>query len=364
MEEDNRRIEKLLASGKTVRQVADATGLPRKTIEAVAQKLHRARLALWFKRTAWALGCVALLSVAAFIYHYVTYQPTDKEMYASLFKAVDGVVHAPSQPWLIEQTSLVEKDPAAAVQFFERTTARINKALSDYAGIPEVAELKRMFGNKLFTTVFIPGRGQGITRHTGTDPHPAILDNKDMLEVVFFPHSALAHPMVHNDYLSYNANWRALFVAALEFPDDTWFDAFVLHELVHGAKDRQGAISARTEFGNDLFISEELEAHAVESKVLNIATAGRYGQMTKEIAARTGGYNLRQFIARIKSQDFQMLANLFKPASTEESNLREAQFILDLTFAWFGNKYQGQELQAQKIAAYRMLVAQRGQLLR
>ena len=86
--------------------------------------------------------------------------------------------------------------------------------------------------------------------------------------------------------LWYRKDWKALMITAIDF-SDAFLTALVYHEMGHWLRHKQGASSATAMTGSDSFISEEVEMHELEYKVLNFFSKGKLKKLMKSICARS-----------------------------------------------------------------------------
>jgi hypothetical protein len=359
---DKDQVCKMLTQGQSVRVVADTLGMKRSDVERIATDLHQERKSKLAFRLIVLISLAVLCGICLMVYRTLTAEPTDVEMYGPVFKATKAIQTAPGKGWVLETSSkATDARFSEEIEFSEKILDRLNKLVDRNSVLPLGAEIKKAFRGKFRPTIFVPkGRG-GISKYLTRDPKPKA--SGEYLELVFFARADLGNPMVHKDHLSYNAEWRALFIAALEYSDDAWFGALTEHELLHALRDKQGAPSARTQFGNDLYVTEELEAHDLEMDVLDLSTRGQYKARLNRIASSISARTTRQFISRVLPANFQELDALFSQPTMDERDFRAAQYILNLTETWLGQKYIGADLLAEKIKAYRLLITQRGKML-
>ncbi|HEV8601081.1 MAG TPA: hypothetical protein VGQ87_00595 [Patescibacteria group bacterium] len=297
--------------------------------------------------------------LAIYVAGHIFSEPSQEEVFTAILKAADTLPKQSSGPsWFIERDVPVTEVAFDDIETAKRMTARLNLALTRNAAVPQVAQLQQMFVGHIQPT-FFTGVGGGASRITSPDEQEALKNVKDprMMEVVIYGRFAYTHPKINRRLLFYDQEWRAFFMAALNFTDEAWFDAIVGHEFWHAKMDKEGAASAHQAMYSDLWVSEELDAHGVERDVLSLQTKGQYKQLLNKIVAAKSAKSTRRFLMQCQGADLLLLNGLFKPGLPEEQDQRAAQYLLDLTIAWLAQRYNGQELLEKQIEAYRLLIS-------
>lgn len=355
-------IRQLLSQGKTVRQIVAQTGYSRKQVERVVEDMKRQRKSST-RKLFLIVGLVVV--VVAFVYALVSYhnyliqKANDPATWRPAVRAaIDGVRRTfGSDNWLLENDSNAPEVIQREVEISKTYTERLEAALAANSNVPEVKILKDEFGGKFYTTVFSPSFGGtsrkiyvGSTFEEANKPAPA-----GSIEVCFFPRNAEKHPRMRGQLLLYDQSWRALMIGALDYPDKRWFDALAIHELWHAHMHKSGAPSATAPSLSDSWISEELQAHDLENKVLDNGTKGEYLKTVRSITSGIRGKLLGEFLQQIKTEHLIQLDKLFGKGSDREGSVRSSQYLITLTNDWLNLKYQGEELQRQQIEAYRTI---------
>lgn len=353
---ETEQVKHLLAKGQTPRQIADSLGCKRLDVEAIANELastkHKSRIRLMIFLS------MALLALAgASVLVYKTFrQPTILEVYTQIVKAADGLsTNKAGYSWFIEQESTLKKDEDinAEINLIQQLNERVNKTLADNSDIPKVKEERDEFGGHIMPSIFTTfsgGTSRFLTR-SATPPN----DSK-MIEITFYGHYALNHRHVAHRLLFYDAGWRSLFIAALKFTDDKWYDSILAHELWHALMHRRGNPSATAPQLSDLWVTEELDAHDLEADVLNARTRGAYRQRLEAIASRISARSTAAFLLQVQPEDLRQLDQLFNPGIPEEMDIRSAGYELNLAETWLGKNYTGDDLRKKKIEAYKFLI--------
>lgn len=343
---DQREIRKLLRQGKTPRQVADILGGSRAEVTRLAAEGQRA-----IRKRVLIICLLSVVAGAALFAAYREFQdPDDGEVYRRILKAADALPKAPaSGSWLMEQ---VPSSREAQISLIEEMMHRLNKALTDNADVPEVQEEAVLFGGHLVPTIFT----HGITMWVGKDATPFLTDQQ-RLEVVFYSRGDFNHPRVGRRLFFYDPGWRAFFMAALKLSDETWYGAIIAHELWHAKRHREGATSATALSLSDLWVAEELEAHNVESKVLDARTKGAYRNQLRVIVTHRAARSIKKFLASVEASDIGELDRLFGNALPQEADTRVAHYYLDMGLLWLESRYAGEELRKKRISTYRYLVS-------
>ena len=133
-------------------------------------------------------------------------------------------------------------------------------------------------------------------------------------------------------------------------------EVIIAHELWHAKLHREGAASSTAPSVSDIWVDEELQAHEVEAKVLDARTKGAYKKSLRDIASGISATSIKRFLLKVQPADIRKLDSLFKPGIQQETDIRAAQYFLNLTETWLGTKYTGEELRQKKIEAYRYLI--------
>lgn len=359
---DANLVRQEIERGKTPRRIAREHGYGRVDVEDIATRLKAERRARLLRRLAVLLFAVATLITVPVILYEITREPTEMEFATKITDVADSLLTNSSQnPWFIEKEWAPGTLPSVdMIAMIEGLSGRLNRTLEKNAGIPEVANMRRLFGNHLFPTVFSTvGSGISMSWHGGAGDLDIerMRQNPNALEVVFYGHGAFTHPKVMRRLLFYDIEWRALFIAALQYADDAWFDAMIIHELHHAKMHRGGQESATAPMLSDPWVQEEVDAHELERGVLDLRTNGAYAERLREVVDRRPAQNLQGFLARITREDVAGLDGLFQPPLLEERDTRVAQYYLNLACAWLEKRHQGEELQREKMEAYRLLIS-------
>lgn len=348
-----------LKSGKGSRQIARELGISRQEVEIVARRRIFDRQRTRHTRIKWSVVMLVIWSALVMLVYLAFREPTDLEMHTNVLRCADSLRVTPdAAPWFIEESQPMQ-DFSKLVSVTDNLTKKLAHALDQNADIQEVAELRKMFGGKMVPAIFDARMGTSMQIGDGANALEMLEKQRDPgnLEVVFFGHQAYRHPKIRQRLLFFDPDWHSLFMGALNYTDERWFAAIVAHELWHAKLARGGVASATAPMLSDLWIKEELQAHEVERKVLNGRTGGRYDQRLGEIVAKTRARSLRHFFDRVQPAEVRSLDELFRPGLEEERGHRAAQYLFNLVWTWVAENYQGTELEAKKIEAYRLLVS-------
>jgi hypothetical protein len=236
----------------------------------------------------------------------------------------------------------------------EAAKTRIEGALARHRSLPQVKSLYEAFNGKIRVTKFVtnvPG-GEGTVYFSTTRPAPM----PDALEIALVSPEHLNHPRIGGNKLYYNGAWQVIFCVDTAFADDGWFDALLLHEMVHVLRDRNGDPSARTTMLSDLWIAEEIEAHDLERAVLNHATNGAYARTL--MALVQSAPKARDGSPVVLPEHYEALESLFKRAHPSERSLHKAQEFYDIHATWIEHNFSIMEWQRLKTIAYRLVSRQ------
>ena len=131
----------------------------------------------------------------------------------------------------------------------------------------------------------------------------------------------------------------------------------IAHEAWHAKLHREGAASATALMLTDSWVEEELQAHEVERKVLHARTSGEYGRRLDTVVSRIRAKTFSRFLVRVKPTDMISLDQLFSPGIPEETDIRSAQYLLDLGLLWAQKHFTGTKLQQKRMEIYRFLIS-------
>jgi hypothetical protein len=150
----------------------------------------------------------------------------------------------------------------------------------------------------------------------------------------------------------YRDKWRALMVLAIDMPEK-FMTALVFHELGHALRHQQGRPSATATAGSDSYISEEVEMHALEDKILNYSSGGKLFTLYKKILARAKTKDPTKVASLIAKEDIATYEKLFDldEVGPKVINLCYAQFLVGLGFYAIGDEDPAH--MAKKIKYYR-----------
>ncbi|MFA5990835.1 MAG: hypothetical protein WC794_01140 [Candidatus Doudnabacteria bacterium] len=351
------QIGRLSKDGLTPRQIAKQLGCSRKAVEDVLAEKSSVKQARNSKRILLTLLTLVAVGVVAFGVNNLTKDLDNLEVYKNVVKVANGLATTKvGNSWFVGD-SREPRDQAgieAEIALIERLTARVNKTLNDNSDVRWVKEQQEAFAGHLMPAIFTSMYG-GTTRTISYNLNLAREDPK-RLEVVFYGHGEFNHPRINHKLLFYDPSWKSLFVAALRFSDDKWYDAILAHELFHALAHRKGEASATARFLSDEWIGEELQAHDVEAEVLNARTNGAYKQRLRSIVSRIPARSFKDLLMRVRPDDLRELDQLFAPGIPEEVDIRAAEYLLNLSEVWLDINSQGEKKSAKRVEAYRFLI--------
>lgn len=245
------------------------------------------------------------------------------------------------------------------VNLTDRIAQQFDEALNRNLGIPEVRELKQMFGGKFYVTVFTRFGG-GATRKVL--PTREEWNPKNGQEIVLYGMEDFSHSEIQQHLLFYkhgslrNGNfvpWKAVVTAAIDWPNLIWFDAFANHELLHAKYSREGNPTSTAPMWSDPWIAEELLAHRLEERIIDTRTKGRYKQLVGSIVERRLASDPFGFVGQLTYDDFKNLDNLFRPTVKAEADLRSVEYLFSLFSEWLRRHVPKEELETRTVEAYR-----------
>lgn len=127
-------------------------------------------------------------------------------------------------------------------------------------------------------------------------------------------------------------------LAAISWGDKAWEDAVVLHELLHNLRHKQKAPSAFAPTGTELYSSEEADAHALESSVLNESTKGAYHAALSKVFQKHYNRSLWKMLESSALDMGKEVDSLFSQARASEQKLRTSQYLWELTRMWYAKQ--------------------------
>ncbi|MEK7124904.1 MAG: helix-turn-helix domain-containing protein [Patescibacteria group bacterium] len=354
----------LLQQGYSVRQVAERLGCSRKDVEKVAIAQSGLR------NTRLTVTCALMLLLIAWLVAPRRHEdrvpaasatPATLSLMDTNILAAYELIAAGSieDRWLLEKEVFTGSELAHERNVLARLKDELEGALDHYTTIAEVRALKNRFGGQIAPSLF-SDFGGGSSKLIGIPGEEiATLSKKARsgIEVVFYPRSHAQHPRLKGQHLLYDNLWRVCIMAMLDYPDRTWRDAAFIHELWHAKRDRDGAASAHAPPLSDSWISEELEAHALQAQVMNIGTASKYRKLLEQTVSHAPARTVHDFLTTVPPTTFRMLDTLFQQPMRGEAEFRTAQYVLNLGVAWLEHHQKNQARQEQeKIALYRSIV--------
>ncbi len=325
-------VRKILAEAAGVAEVTAA-----KSQRQIEQNTHRNKGIV----RVLAVALVMITGVA--LYLYVTRLPTEDDAARNLSSVVQGyLAKRPPDNWYVHDQ--VKFEDANSMQ--EQIKADLNGMLARHSSLPAVAKQAQMFSGKFMVEFF--DHAMGDPKKGNPFDLPA-----DHIGLILFDELSQNYSMVEGEFALYESNWKAILIGGVEFSPQ-WKDALIIHELNHAVADREGKFSSHALMLSDDWSGEEVEAHELESAVLNQTTAGAYEKELQTIVDSKNARNTTELLATLKTADMQKLDALFGPASNMEANLRFAQYVQDLTSFWLiHHPPEKGSLRNAKIANYR-----------
>ncbi len=205
------------------------------------------------------------------------------ELAAHVRRMTDAYLDAkPADHWWFTAFPPPPEQPeqyAATVERVAAIEAKAHSLLQRYAGTTDLSQAIADAFPRLHVMVYTQGMSVRLTQ--ALTPEEA-LPPPNSLELCIIPqHEIGAHP----NLLYYKPEWKALMVAAVDWPDAV-FAALLFHELGHALRHRQGAPSATAPPNSDAYVDEEVEMHELEAAVLIAASQGQFASSIKAVIAR------------------------------------------------------------------------------
>lgn len=266
----------------------------------------------------------------------------------------------PDQQWLFTGDAIEGKDLDKFVSVSKLTIQKAENSFKTYSQIPEVKKFGDQFSGKLFMSMFSSNTNAPMMMGRGRDAFKGFGDPA-YLEICLFDSKARNDPRNQFTLISFNPAFNAMMIAGIDFKEP-WFSAFFLHEMYHVRKFREDAESSKkNQYGTDLWISEEVEAHLLETKILDSATKGKYLQAVKTIIDKRESYRDPDMLpSSLTIEELNSLDALFPASSKDESSFRLAQYIVTIGFTWLEKRFSGSELQKKQIDYYRSVTSRFG----
>jgi len=255
------------------------------------------------------------------------------------FPSLYSQLHKTPEKWSVVAASLSAPMAAVGIQNEART---VSAAVSKYGNLPEMKWAKERFSNRQFKTAFIDPQGGIIAAESfefGADPLICVIPQQS--------NSA----GYHLAFFDRTVNGGCLTVKAILWGDPVWEDAIKIHELLHYLRFLEHSPTAFAPSGSDLFVAEEVEAHMVESAVLNAGTQGRYSTTIKSVFNHHYSDSLADTVSSSAADIANQTDSLFGNSVTEEAASRAAQYDFELTRLW----YQRQGDKDPAASAYKAL---------
>lgn len=266
----------------------------------------------------------------------------------------------PEQQWLFSGSQMEATDLAKFTSVSKSTIQKAENSFKTYSSIPEVKQFADKYSGKLYVSLFSSATNAPMMMGRGTDAFKGFND-PSYLEICLFDSKARENPRNQFTLLSFNPRFNTMMLASIDFKEP-WFSAFFLHEMYHVKKFREGAQSSKKDqYGTDLWISEEVEAHELEAKVLDSATKGKFlGAVNAIVEKRKDYTDVNLVPSSLTLEELNGLDGLFPPCSKDEISFRVSQYIFTVGFSWLEKRFSGAELQKKKTDYYRFITSQFG----
>jgi len=195
--------------------------------------------------------------------------------------------------------------------------------LEGYTTISEVREIKNLF--RLWIVGFAY-QENGMIASTSIENE---LDHALRSGKQFIEYSLMSKDLIGYGMAGYSHD-GLLSMPAIQWGDERWRDAILIHELNHARLDYHGKLPR-----NIQAVQNELDCHYLEFQVLNQSTFGAYGRMLQEIvSSKIISQSYKEFVSQISLNDLIKLDSLFEMGGYLESDLRGSQFYTDLIRTW------------------------------
>ncbi|MCC7356248.1 MAG: hypothetical protein IT410_01360 [Candidatus Doudnabacteria bacterium] len=266
----------------------------------------------------------------------------------------------PEQQWLFSGSQMEATDLAKFTSVSKSTIQKAENSFKTYSNIPEVKQFADKYSGKLYVSLFSSATNAPMMMGRTGDAFKGHND-PSYLEICLFDSKARQNPRNQLTLLSFNPRFNSIMLASIDFKEP-WFSAFFLHEMYHVKKFREGAQSSKNnQYGTDLWISEEVESHELETKVLDSATKGKFlAAVNAIVEKRKDQTDVNLIPSSLTLEELNSLDGLFPPCSKDEVPFRLSQYIFTTGFSWLEKRFSGAELQKKKIDYYRFITSQFG----
>lgn len=185
--------------------------------------------------------------------------------------------------WLLDEYN-PEKNWDLVFSVTDTLDRRIRHVVEKYRTVSPFADTLAAAFRTYISTVAFRGYSARLTRtEAGAKQFADVEPTGRTLEVCFIPRVEMPH---YPSPLYYRHEWGSLMVALVDWPD-ALFPAMLFHELGHAYAHRvQHRASATAPPSSELYVSEEVEMHDLETCVLDAATHGGFAALLDEIVRR------------------------------------------------------------------------------
>ena len=219
----------------------------------------------------------------------------------------------------------IESVGVPEVEKMNQKKEEINQILNKYAVLLEVAKIKKAFPCFYVTLFDIKETKLALI---GSDMIKTLEDSKKCFEVSFAPKKQMAQIGFSPQYFH---PWKVLVIPAWKFDVEKYFDALIIHEMVH-AYERNSNMT-KIEYTKEMSTAEEVKAFTVEFAVLDYATNGQYKSAIQALILEKNETDVHEFFKKIQLSDLQKLDNV---VGGEHCNEMVAQIILADHFMFMG----------------------------
>lgn len=360
-----KKIEKRLLSGESIRKIAGDLKIPRSQVKKQADQLKGAN-----SKKIGFYTVLAIILITSMIWFFMAkakkstqpermQQTKTQELWFKNFKSVchQILVTKAEDEWLIETEKAKDENEIPKIaKLSEQIASKVELGLQNNSSIPEVGKLNKVFGNNLRVSYFDNTSG-GTIQFSTRNSTELVSTELNKQEITIYSKQSASNARINDHPLFYDKGWGSLIIAAIKW-DPVWLQAVSLHELYHAKMYIDNTPSSISPPMSDLYIEEEIVAHNIEHNVLNLQTTGKYNDVIQRIVDSKNADSQKELMKQITEDDIIKIDSLFGAAGSREVGIRLTQYYFSLLNNWVDNKKFNKEKTLQeKIDNYRLIVS-------
>lgn len=173
------------------------------------------------------------------------------------------------------------------------------------------------------------------------------------LEICFVPQTEKDQ---HPSSLYYREEWEAVSIYGIDWPEKV-FPGLLYHEMGHGLASKEGWASASASPGSEAYIREEVQMHALEDQIMNLASGGSYHAALDKIIQRVRPKGWQEAVQGLTLADLRTLDTVLgcSKAGSEIASIICAQYMLSLGMWYIETGPKPQDKTQEQIVLYSYL---------